>query len=98
MAKKKNPESKIEDLYGLVNKWNETARDWLLGRKIVEVHYLTKAECLELGVFASGIRFTLDNGVECDVMRDDEGNGPGALHVFNPKDGSKDILCVVSLP
>lgn len=85
----------MASLTDLRARWNKTAREWLLGKKIVEVHYLEKHECQELGIHASCVRFKLDDGTECDVMQDDEGNGPGALHVYNPTKG-QEILCVVS--
>jgi hypothetical protein len=96
MSKSKKPVLPADPpLNPLRTRWTATAREWLLGRTIVNVRYLTDEEVNELGIYASGVRLYLDDGTECDVMSDDEGNGPGALHVFNPHKG-QETICVVS--
>lgn len=55
--------------------WTKVARDILAGRKIVGVEYVEWEGLGELGLM-----LTLDDGTEVTVSKDDEGNGPGALH------------------
>lgn len=51
----------------------------LVGQKIVDIGYLSKAECEEMGWDETCLYITLDNGVSFFPSRDDEGNGPGAM-------------------
>jgi hypothetical protein len=52
----------------------------LVGRKIVESRYMTKAECLDLEWYDRTVIITLDDGTTLYPSSDDEGNNSGALH------------------
>lgn len=58
------------------DKWTATARRILVGRRIVEARY-DESNTLFL---------VLDDGTQVVPMSDDEGNGPGALHIIDKKD------------
>lgn len=96
-----NPVIAAKNLQELRQAWDGIAAGWLKGRTIVDVRYWTEEERSQItyGNRGRGIRLFLDNGVEVDVMSDDEGNGPGALHLFNPRGAlgkQQEILPVVS--
>lgn len=55
------------------------AAQQLVGRKIVAVRYMPEDEADEYGWDMRGVTILLDDGVLLVPMRDDEGNGPGAL-------------------
>jgi len=59
---------------------NTTARQRLLGRKIVVARYLSADECQRLMWSQTGVALVLDNGTTVYVARDAEGNDAGALH------------------
>ena len=63
----------------LVAHWTDLARDHLVNRCIVDVRYLTAAECDQFGWSCASICLKLDNDTQIVVQADDEGNGPGAL-------------------
>ena len=63
-------------------KWTRFAYDILVGRKIVNVQYLSKQDCENMGWDESGIALILDNGDTVIVQQDDEGNGPGSLFLL----------------
>tara|TARA_R110002020_G_scaffold227539_14_gene438203 strand:+ start:808 stop:1050 length:243 start_codon:yes stop_codon:yes gene_type:complete len=65
--------------------WNKTAKDMLLGKKIVKVEYMTVKETDNLMWDYQPICFQLDDGNWVFPMRDDEGNDGGALAVGNDK-------------
>lgn len=96
MAKKNKPNPEIKTLADLRAKWHQIAEDLLLNKRITKVRWTNVKENAELGWSCSGLRFTLDDGTECDVAMDDEGNGPGTLHTFNPYTGKQEVLCVLT--
>ena len=51
----------------------------LIGRTIVGVGYMDPESAAEMGWDERPVVFTLDDGTHLFPMRDDEGNGPGAM-------------------
>jgi uncharacterized protein Smg (DUF494 family) len=72
----------------LTKKWESEAKRLLEGRTIKGVRYLTIEEQDEMYWHRRGLVLFLDNGDQVIVSQDDEGNGPGALHV-NGEDTSQ---------
>jgi hypothetical protein len=60
--------------------WTNIAKKVLIGRKIVEVRYLTDEEIEALDWYEKSLVFVLDNGTICFISSDDEGNGGGSLY------------------
>lgn len=58
--------------------WNEYAEHHLKGRTISDVRYIKDEE------FGRVLAITLDDGKIVWPLRDDEGNGPGALQFTAP--------------
>ena len=67
----------------LTEKWNKTARKYLLGRKIVRVNYMTKKDRDYMYWHKRPVMFQLDSGLVCYPSQDDEGNDGGALWMDN---------------
>ena len=65
----------------------EVAAEELEGRTIVKVEYLPKEAAESWYWDDVGLVLHLDNGSSVMVLRDDEGNGPGALEVLHAPDG-----------
>lgn len=63
----------------MVKRWNEKAAK-LNGRTIRNCTYTADKE------FGTVLAIELDDGTVLFPMKDDEGNGPGALHVGNMPD------------
>jgi len=59
--------------------WNIKANNLLLGRKIVKVEYMSKAECNDMYWDDAPVCIQLDSGVWIYPSQDDEGNNGGAL-------------------
>ena len=59
----------------LRHRWSREAARELQGRTIKAASYVEDEE------FGSLLAIELDNGTVAFVMQDDEGNGPGALHL-----------------
>ena len=59
--------------------WGIKAKELLLKKKIIQVRYLSKDECEDLGWNESVIAFQTDDKTWFYPSRDDEGNGGGAL-------------------
>ena len=59
--------------------WGKRAAALLVGKKIVNVRYLTEAEQEEMGWFGSPLVLFLDDGTQVFASSDDEGNDAGAL-------------------
>ena len=59
----------------LRHRWSREAARQLQGRTIKAAQYVPDEE------FGSLLAIELDNGTVAFVMADDEGNGPGALHL-----------------
>jgi hypothetical protein len=66
-----------------LTKWAEIASDQLLGRRIVEVRYMTDAEMSEHYWTSRALVLVLDNGLRVYAAEDEEGNGAGALMTDN---------------
>lgn len=64
-------------------RWTREAEAQLLGRRIVEVRYLTDAEMRDLAWGRKALALILDDGNLICPVQDDEGNGPGALFTNN---------------
>ena len=60
-------------------KWTQFATKKLLGRKVVEVRYLTQEEQEEMGWLSNPLAIFFDDGSYIFAMADDEGNDGGAL-------------------
>ncbi len=63
----------------LDKKWNDIARALLVGRRIVEVSYMTREEAAGLGWSRRPVVLVLDDGTQVYASSDDEGNNGGAL-------------------
>jgi hypothetical protein len=62
-----------------LEKWNKISQGVLKGRTIEEVRYMNDEEMEMMGWDNRPICFFLDNGTNCIVSMDDEGNGGGSL-------------------
>jgi hypothetical protein len=62
-----------------LTKWATIACNQLLGRRIVEVRYMTDAEMTEQYWASRALVLVLDNGLKVYAAEDEEGNGAGAL-------------------
>ena len=63
----------------LQKKWLKDIKKLLVGKKIVDIDYLTEKELDEIGWSRSAAVFTLNDGQIIYASQDDEGNGPGAI-------------------
>ena len=59
--------------------WNKQASDYLVGKKILKVEWMSNEEAEECGWSSRPLALLLDNGVWIYPMRDDEGNDGGAF-------------------
>tara|TARA_R100000781_G_scaffold100278_1_gene63798 strand:- start:848 stop:1126 length:279 start_codon:yes stop_codon:yes gene_type:complete len=60
--------------------WSKKVSDVLVGKKIVKVKYLEPSEAKQIGDWHhQPIEIILEDGGSLIPMRDDEGNGPGAI-------------------
>jgi len=68
--------------------WGKRAKDFLVGKKIVDVYYHSEKENKELFFFEDGqtnVRIVFDDGHWITASRDDEGNGSGVIFTTDPK-------------
>ena len=68
--------------------WGKRAKDFLVGRKIVDVYYHSEKENEEIfGDMDSrtNIKIVFDNGHWITASQDDEGNGSGVIFTTDPK-------------
>jgi hypothetical protein len=65
--------------------WNEVAQKLLLGKKIVNVRYLSKEEMDDMGWYVRTVAFQTEDGLWFFPSRDDEGNDGGALFTSDEK-------------
>jgi len=68
--------------------WGKRAKDFLVGRKIVDVYYHSEKENEE--IFGdmdarTNIKIVFDDGHWITASRDDEGNGSGVIFTTDPK-------------
>ena len=75
---------------------NAVARQKLLGRRIVEVRYLSVQECQRLMWDHTTVALVLDNGTTVYAARDAEGNDAGALQGVS-KSGEEFVLPELNL-
>lgn len=73
-------------------KWTGIAKGLLVGRRIVEVGYMTREEAAGLGWSRRPVVLTLDDGTTIYPSSDDEGNGPGALYTSSETDPVLPVL------
>jgi hypothetical protein len=73
-------------------RWQRIASDQLLGRKIVEVRYLSHAEAQKLGWHSRPVVIQLDDGNIVFPSQDDEGNDGGALFTNHETNGTLPVL------
>ena len=66
-------------------RWTKVAKKVLEGKTIVEVRYLNDEEMKMMGWYKRPICFFLNDGTNCTLSCDDEGNDGGVL--FYGKDG-----------
>ena len=76
-------------------RWDETAKTIMKGKKIVEVGYISKEEAKDYMWYNRGVWFQLDDGTRLICMRDDEGNDAGVLAYLN--EGVDSVLPVIGM-
>lgn len=74
----------VTDDKTLRKEWGADAHKHLAGKKIAEVRYMTDDEIEWFGWDRAAVVIVLDSGEMLSPMRDDEGNGPGALFTSLP--------------
>ena len=82
-------------MLNLTDRWNEKAKQVLLGRKIIQVKYVDTKEAKSIMWYNRPISFTLDDGTRLMVQCDDEGNDGGVLWYANKDD--EGVLPVLGL-
>lgn len=65
--------------------WTEAVSQVLVGKKIVEVQYISKQEADESDWYARPIAIRLDDDTWLVPMADDEGNNGGSISTTNPE-------------
>ena len=67
--------------------WGKRAKDFLVGRKIVDVYYHSEKENEEIfgDDYQTNIKIVFDNGHWITASQDDEGNGSGVIFTTDPK-------------
>ena len=82
----------------ITKRWENEAEEYLLGKRIISLKYMTSSEAEELGWYDRPLCILLNDGTWIVPQRDDEGNDGGALHISNPKDTENDtVLPVIGL-
>jgi len=72
--------------------WDDAAKSILLGKKIIDVRYMTAKEADASGLSCRPIVMWLDDGTQIFPMMDDEGNDAGALCTTDKKHGTLPVL------
>jgi hypothetical protein len=90
MAKKKKVD--LSDPAQCEAYWTEVASKQLLGRKIVDVRYMSLEESEECGWDRRCVVIQLDDGNLIYPSQDDEGNGPGAWFTNDEKNSILPVL------
>lgn len=72
--------------------WTDIAKKQLLGRKIVDVRYMSQEEADDMGWSQRPVVMVLDDGNYLFPSRDDEGNDAGAIFT---NDKEHDVLPVL---
>jgi len=67
--------------------WGKRAKDFLVGKKIVDVYYHSEKENEEIFFddYQTNIRIVFDDGHWITASQDDEGNGSGVIFTTDPK-------------
>ena len=78
----------------LTKKWTAFAAKRLVGKKIVEVEYLSDKEIKDIGWSNRPVAFKLDDGAWVYPQMDDEGNDGGVLYYH--QEGDCEIFPVLS--
>jgi len=68
--------------------WGKRAKDFLVGKKIVDVYYHSEEENEEIFFnddYQTNVRIVFDDGHWITASRDDEGNGSGVIFTTDPK-------------
>lgn len=76
----------------MYKRWNTEARSVLVGRTIAKVQYMDDAWADQLGFedyMARPVMIQLDDGTLLIPLRDDEGNGGGAIEYLRVKGGQE---------
>ena len=68
------------------DRWTKSAKNVLLGKKIVKVQYMTETEAEDMGWGNRPIAFKLDDGTWVIAQMDDEGNDGGVLFYSHEDD------------
>ncbi len=76
-------------------RWDETAKTIMKGRKIIDTGYISKDEAKKYMWHSRGVWFQLDDGTRLICMRDDEGNDAGVLAYLN--EGVDSVLPVIGM-
>ena len=76
-------------------RWQDAAQKRLLGRTITEVRYMSADEAKGSGWYERPLAIVLDDGSFLVPMRDDEGNGGGAM--FWQKGSTEEVMPVLGL-
>lgn len=69
-----------ETLQEMKTRWAKACKP-LVGRRIVQVRYMTPAEVEALGYYSAPMVLQLDDGTLMWPQQDDEGNNAGAMGV-----------------
>lgn len=67
------------------DRWTKYGKKNLVGKKVVEVRYLTQAEADIMGWYSRPIVIIFDDGSAIYPSKDDEGNNGGALFGIDKK-------------
>ena len=68
--------------------WGKRAKDFLVGKKIVDVYYHSEEENEEIFFnddYQTNVRIVFDDGHWITASQDDEGNGSGVIFTTDPK-------------
>ena len=72
--------------------WENIAKELLLGKKIVNVRYMTKEEMGQMGWYGRSVAFQTEDGLWFFPSRDDEGNDGGALFTSDENNGCLPLM------
>jgi len=72
--------------------WENIAKGLLLGKKIVNVRYMTKEEMAQMGWYVRTVAFQTEDGLWFFPSRDDEGNDGGALFTSDENNGCLPLM------
>ena len=71
----------------MTQKWTMRAKARLEGKTIRKVGYISTKCAEDIGWYQRGLMLQLDDDTYVYVQQDDEGNGPGALLLIDPRGG-----------